>query len=143
MFKHIFIVNNHDILLICNVQSGTFSPFNCFPGLVSIAKLLVSFEEGMIPANRNMSHVRHNIQQLYDGKMQVVTENTRPLVRLFGMNNLGFGGYHTHCILDGNVKQRMLYYMASKMIRLCIYCGRTENGVKKALKVKHLDLILS
>ena len=105
-------------------------------GLVSLAKILISFEDGMIPATTNL--LSPSISTMVSGQLEVVTENTRMIDGVAAVNSLGWGGYHVHTILLANDNTRIVPYLASEKQRLCLYASTTDHAVEKMLKVRKI-----
>lgn len=111
----------------------------CISGLVSLLKVIVAMETGMIPPTENFQRINPSIPALVDSRVQVVSGSTRIHDGYCAVNCLGQGGYQCHMVLSSNEKTRALHYMASSATRLCLHQASTEQGLQSALKVGNID----
>ncbi|KAI8423485.1 hypothetical protein MSG28_012601 [Choristoneura fumiferana] len=120
-------------LLIGSVKSnmGHSEPAS---GLCSIAKMVVSMERGIIPANLHYRTPNPDIPSLSNGRIKVVDRNTPWQGGLVAINSLGFGGANAHVILEsqGGERPPPASYPAP---RLVLASGRTEAAVMRLLKL--------
>jgi acyl transferase domain-containing protein len=70
--------------------------------LAAVAKVLLSMEGGVIPANLHYSKPNPDIPALADGRLKVVSENTPWEGGYVGVNSFGFGGSNVHVLLRSN-----------------------------------------
>ena len=77
--------------------------------LTSIAKVILIFEYGLIPANLHLKNLNEKLKH-YSNKLKPITKNTEFLNSYVAVNSFGIGGANSHIILKphdnkiGNVK---------------------------------------
>ncbi|RUS92164.1 hypothetical protein EGW08_000017 [Elysia chlorotica] len=119
-------------LLIGSVKS------NCGHGehaaaMSSLAKLILAMKYGTIPANLHYQTPNPKIPALLEGKVKVVTENTRYNGGYIGINSFGLGGGNGHLILRDTDTRNQTPSAAGKEPRLFVYASRTEEGAHQIL----------
>ncbi|XP_043486066.1 fatty acid synthase [Polistes fuscatus] len=124
----IFCKNRKGPLLIGSVKSnmGHSEPAS---GLCSIAKILIAMESGIIPPNLHFNSPNTNIPALLDGRMQVVDKPLPWKGGLVALNSFGFGGANAHIVLRSNPKPKLSPVLETKLPKLIIASGRTEEAV--------------
>lgn len=105
-----------------------------FSGAVSVCKILIAMQSGVIPPNIHYKNPNPLIPALMDGRLKVVTEPMKWNSTLCGLNCFGFGGQNSHLVLRGNPKTRDVKIDDP---RLVIYMGRTEEAATHALNYVH------
>ena len=106
-------------------------------GLSAVAKVIISMEDGHIPANLHFNSPNPDIPALIDGRLQVVTERFPLKGDVVGINSFGFGGSNVHTILKASSKMDVDSHPASRCRRLFIYPGRDGDGLEKVLTSAH------
>ncbi|XP_022172738.1 fatty acid synthase-like isoform X2 [Myzus persicae] len=119
-------------LLIGSVKSnmGHSEPAS---GLCSLAKIVISMENGKIPANLHFANPNPDIPALLDGKLQVVNKNWDFNGGYVALNSFGFGGANAHVLLKSNSKTKTTQIL-NHVPRLIAVSGRTEEAVNNMLK---------
>lgn len=77
-------------------------------GICALAKVLIASENNMIPANLWFKNPNKDIPGLLDGRLKVVSENTKWDGGLVAINNFGIGGTNAHLVLDTAAADRMV-----------------------------------
>lgn len=72
----------------------------CISGLAALTKVLIASERRTIPANLHYNNPNPNIPGLIDGRLSVVSQNTKWNGGLVAINSFGFGGTNVHAVLD-------------------------------------------
>ncbi|XP_069122700.1 fatty acid synthase-like [Argopecten irradians] len=103
-------------------------------GLASVAKVIVSMEEGVLPANLHYNSPNTDVPGLDDGRLQVVANNKTWDGGFVGINSFGFGGTNVHALLESNAKCDKDDYSKNKCKRVFVYSARTENGVQSVME---------
>ena len=121
-------------------------------GLCSVAKVILAFENKLIPPNIHFVEARPGIPALDSGRLKVVDnaeELTGPLICI---NSFGFGGGNAHALFKGNEKEKINFGIPSDNLpRLVVWSGRTEEAVtvvfdsitKKPLDAEYVGLLHS
>lgn len=99
----------------------------------SMAKLLIAMEAGVIPGNLHFKNPNKDIPALHDGSVQVVDKNTLWKGGLVAVNSFGFGGANAHVLLRSNPKPKLSPVLDSKIPKLVVASGRTEEAVQVLL----------
>lgn len=103
-------------------------------GACSLAKVILAFENNLIPPNINFTAVRPGISSLEEGRLKVVTEPTPLDGPLVGVNSFGFGGANAHCLLKACTKEKINKGCPTDdLIRIVNWSGRTEEAVNTVL----------
>lgn len=103
-------------------------------GTCSLAKVILAFENDLIPPNINFTAVRPGITALEEGRLQVVTEATKLDGDLVGVNSFGFGGANAHCLLKAFPKQKVNKGAPKDDLpRIINWSGRSETAVNTVL----------
>ncbi|XP_014291398.1 fatty acid synthase [Halyomorpha halys] len=102
-------------------------------GVASIAKIVISMETGVIPANLHFKNPRPDIPGLNNGQLQVVDKNWKWNGGIVACNSFGFGGSNVHVILRSNSKSKQPP-VKSSIPRIVLTSGRTSTGVTNFLK---------
>jgi fatty acid synthase len=89
--------------------------------------------DGVIPANLHYVTPNPDIPSLSDGRITVLTENTKWAGGYVGMNSFGFGGSNVHTLLKSKPKQDCTVHPGSSKLRLATFAARTEEGVQHVL----------
>lgn len=117
-------------LLIGSVKSnlGHAEPAS---GLNSLAKVLLTFQNKMIPANLHFKTPNTNIPELMDGRIKPVIENTSFKDGIVAVNSFGFGGVNVHVLLKPHVKELdpIKSSIVTEIPRLICVSGRNEESV--------------
>ncbi|XP_033753240.1 LOW QUALITY PROTEIN: fatty acid synthase-like [Pecten maximus] len=103
-------------------------------GLASVAKVIVSMEEGVLPANLHYNSPNTDIPGLLDGRLQVVANNKQWDGGFVGVNSFGFGGTNVHALLESNTKCDKADNSRNECSRVFVYSARTEDGVKSVME---------
>ncbi|KAK3090166.1 hypothetical protein FSP39_009679 [Pinctada imbricata] len=107
-------------------------------GLSAVAKVIISMEDGYVPANLHYNTPNPDIPGLTDGRLQVVTERTPLLGSIVGINSFGFGGSNVHAVLKAERnKEDATLHPASKSRRLFVYPGRDQDRLVQVLSSVH------
>lgn len=72
--------------------------------IVLMFQLCLAYHKGEIPANL---HLQEPVQSAQDGKVQIVTENTKFDRGYTAMNNMSYTGASYHVILKGHYKEKV------------------------------------
>ncbi|XP_055354920.1 fatty acid synthase-like [Paramacrobiotus metropolitanus] len=107
-------------------------------GVVSLAKIMIAMQAGVIPPNMNYKNPNPLIPALVDGRLKVITEPTKWNCTIAGLNCFGFGGQNSHLVVRGNPRTR---HDTISEPRLFVYMGRTEEAAQTAMQyaLKHQD----
>lgn len=65
-----------------------------------MAKIIIASEHKTLPANLHYSKPNPNVPGLSDGRLQVVSQNTKWYGGLTAINSFGFGGANVHAVLN-------------------------------------------
>lgn len=87
----IFCKNRTEPLLVGSVKSN-IGHTESTSGACSIAKVILTFENGLIPPNINFEQIRTTIPALAEGRMKVCSEITPFKGDKIAINSFGFGG---------------------------------------------------
>lgn len=93
-------------LLIGSVKSN-MGHAECASGCCALAKLMLSFETGVLPANLHFEDPNEDIPSLFDGRVKVVDKNTPLSGDLVSVSGFGIGGANAHVILRRNTKGKL------------------------------------
>ena len=73
-------------------------------GACSIAKVILAYENQIIPPNINFEMIRPGIEPLESGHLRVVTDPEPLAGPLVSINSFGFGGGNAHALFKANPK---------------------------------------
>lgn len=119
-------------LLIGSTKSNMGHPEPA-SGLAALAKVLLSLEHGVWPANLHFHSPNPEIPALQDGRLQVV-DKPRPIRGgNVGINSFGFGGSNVHVVLQPNKRPRPAQAPHVALPRLVLASGRTMEAVQGLL----------
>ncbi|CAG2114266.1 unnamed protein product, partial [Medioppia subpectinata] len=122
--------NRKEPLLIGGVKSclGHSEPAS---GLNSVAKVLVAFENKVIPANLHFNKPNPNIPALINGQIKPIVENTPFVDSIVPVNSFGFGGVNVHILLKPHLQEptKDNQNIIETIPRVIPICGRTEESV--------------
>ena len=104
------------------------------PGLASMAKLAITMQERVIPANLHYRTPNKFIPGLMNGQLEVVSKNTPWNGGYIGLNSFGFGGANAHLILKSHDGETLEPQGVEKP-RLFVYGSRTAEGVEQIINV--------
>lgn len=94
-------------------------------------------EEGILPPNLHYHSPNPDIPALSDGRLKVITEPTNWCGGYAALNSFGFGGANVHVLLHSNKSYSpnlQNNHPADIEPRLVTWCGRTMDGVLRALE---------
>ncbi|XP_001605700.1 fatty acid synthase [Nasonia vitripennis] len=104
-------------------------------GLVSITKVLLAMENGVIPPQINYTRAREEINDILDERIKIVTEPTPWKGGYAGVNSFGFGGANCHILLKSNPKEKVNNGAPQDDLpRLVLVSGRSDEAVDHVLK---------
>lgn len=130
---NIFCKDRKKPLLVGSVRSN-FGHTEAASGLCSVVKVLLAFENGVIPANLHYKEPNPNIESLVDGRIQVVNENMPFEGGLVSINSLGLGGTNAHVVLHFNKKAKGPLDSLQKLPQIVTVSGRTNEAVETFLE---------
>ncbi|KAJ8976433.1 hypothetical protein NQ317_008467 [Molorchus minor] len=104
-------------------------------GLVSLVKLLIVIQTEVIPANLHFESPAVDIPAVFNGKLEVVSQNTKYTGGLLALNSFGLGGANGHLVISPYSKLRRNNddIKARSYIRLIRVSGRTNEAVEYIL----------
>lgn len=103
-------------------------------GICSIAKVVIAFENKLIPPNINFSEVRSDIPALAEGRLKVVKDAEKLEGPLVCVNSFGFGGANAHALLRAHGKEKINHGIPEDQLpRLVLWSGRTDEAVRVVL----------
>nr|QNU13192.1 fatty acid synthase 1 [Locusta migratoria] len=120
-------------ILIGSVKSnlGHSEPVS---GIASLAKVILSMESGLIPANANYKKPRSGAKSLEEGRLKVVAEHTPFPGGPVPVNSFGFGGCNSHTVIAPNPKEKINNCIRKDGLpRLVAVSGRTSEAVNSIL----------
>lgn len=130
---NIFCQNRKQPLLVGSVKSN-IGHTESSSGVCSIAKVILTFENGQIPPNIHFEKIRPSIPALAENRMVVVDQTTPFKGDKIAINSFGFGGANAHALLSMNQKQKINNGIPEDDIpRLVNWAGRTEEAVNTML----------
>ena len=105
-------------------------------GICQLAKIAISIEAGMIPANLHFNKPSEYIKPLLDtGRMKIITEPTPFPGGVFGFSSFGLGGTNSHAILESEPQSPKPKSKMDEGYPIIIpFSGRTEEGLKESLE---------
>ena len=111
---------------MCNVLYNSCNLL-FFPGLTSIAKVILAMENNMLPGNLHYQSPNVEIPGLADGRLSVIAENTPWNGGYVGINSFGFGGSNAHVILKSRARDiNKTSHPDADRMRLFTASGRTK-----------------
>lgn len=126
---NIFCKNRRDPLLVGSVKSN-IGHTESTSGACSIAKVILTFENGLIPPNIHFENIRPTIPALVEKRMIVCSETTPFKGDKIAINSFGFGGANAHALLSMNQKSKINGGVPiDDMPRLVNWAARTKEGV--------------
>ncbi|KAK4881873.1 hypothetical protein RN001_005192 [Aquatica leii] len=126
----VYCKNRKNPLLIGSVKTNT-GHAEASAAFVSLAKVLVATETGLIPANLNYETPNPNINGLVEGRLQVVTKNTNWEGGLIAINGIGLASSYGHVLLKPNPKFKKP--PMNNLPKLIGISTRTEQGIQDIL----------
>lgn len=108
--------------------------------LCQLAKVIKSFETGIIPATINVDQIRTDVAALSEGRIKICHTHTPLPSPLVAINSFGFGGANAHVLLKqwGKTKDNK---QIDRIPYLVHWSGRTENAVSSVIdRVKSTTL---
>jgi fatty acid synthase, animal type len=112
-------------------------------GMCSIAKVMITFENQMIPPNLHIVQPNPDIPSLAEGRLRVVREAEKLAGPLISINSFGFGGSNAHALFKSVSKPKVNSGIPLDNVpRLVVWSGRTEEAVQSILNsvsLKPLD----
>lgn len=117
-------------LLIGSVKSN-MGHSEASSGLAALVKVLMTFNNGIIPPNIHFNTPNPDIKGLQDGTMKVVVEPTKFNGGYVGLSSFGFGGSNVHFVLKPFTSPKPM--VTSSIPKLLVCAGRTEDGVVENL----------
>ncbi|XP_054157438.1 fatty acid synthase-like [Oppia nitens] len=101
-------------------------------GLCAVSKVVLAFENEVIPANLHFNNPNPRIESLISGHIKPINKNTSFTGDLIGLNNFGFGGSNAHLILRSPKLKASVdnAVVVDKYPRLVQICGRNEEAVR-------------
>lgn len=118
--------------------------------MASLAKVLFTLENKMIPPNINLTTLRSDIKGLVDGRLRVVTDPEPLEGPLVAINSFGIVGANAHLLVRGNPKMKVNKGIpGDDLKRLVLWSGRTTEAVNfvfddvasRALDAEHIALL--
>ena len=127
----VFCAGRKEPLLIGSVKSnlGHAEPAS---GLNSLAKIVLAFQNKLIPANLHYKTPSPKIPELISGQVKPVVENTPFKDGIVAVNSFGFGGVNVHVLLKPFVKELAesdKSIVSGGVPRVIPVAGRTEEAV--------------
>ncbi|XP_063988124.1 fatty acid synthase-like isoform X2 [Diachasmimorpha longicaudata] len=99
-------------------------------GMGQIAKVIISYETGLIPPNLHYTEPREGVEGLTNGKLQVITKPTPWKRGYVGVSSFGFGGANAHILLMSNPKEKINDGAPQDDLpRLVVVSGRTKEAI--------------
>ncbi|XP_074648828.1 fatty acid synthase-like isoform X2 [Tubulanus polymorphus] len=100
-------------------------------GLASLAKVLITLEESMIPPNLHYFTPNPEIPALSDGRIKVINKQTPFNGRLVGINSFGFGGSNVHVVIKAPPVKSSVKHGGVDMMRPFMFASRTPEGLEE------------
>lgn len=141
--------NRRNALVIGSVKSN-MGHAEAASGMASIAKILISLENGKFPPNINLAAPRSDVSAFAEGRIKVATEVVNLQSRFIAMNSFGLGGGNAHALFLGNSKEKLNRGQSNDDLgRLVLWSGRTEAAInaifdditQRPLDVEHIALL--
>jgi fatty acid synthase, animal type len=132
-FDSVFSKGRDKPLLVGSIKSN-IGHTEAAAGVCSIAKIIIAFENKMIPPNINFTEPRFDIPALVSGRLKVVTESEKLPNSLIAMNSFGLGGSNAHALFQAHDKEKINFGIpADNLPRLVVWSGRSEKAVESVL----------
>jgi len=130
----VYCENRDEPLLIGSVKSN-LGHAEGVSGLCSLAKVICTFENELLPKNLHYKTPNPNIQPLVEGRLKPVDENIPFKHNLIPMNCYGFGGVNVHGIFKTHTRKidpARDYNIAPEYPRLITMFGRSQAAIEFA-----------
>lgn len=146
---NIFCQDRKDPLIVGSVKSN-IGHSESSSGACSVAKVILAFENNLIPPNVNFENIRDTIPALAEKRMIVCSDPTPLTGNLVAINSFGFGGANAHVLLSKNLKEKINNGLPiDDLPRLVNWAGRSEESVitmldaleKQALDAEYIALL--
>ncbi|CAG2111951.1 unnamed protein product, partial [Medioppia subpectinata] len=104
-------------------------------GVSSVTKVLLAFENECLPPNLHLDVIKANIKELCP-PLVPITENTKYIPGIAGVNNFGVGGVNAHALLEPNYKvsDADSLKIADTIPRIVNICCRSEGALNEFFK---------
>lgn len=136
---NIFCKNRSTPLLVGSIKSNIGHTESC-SGACSLAKVILTFENSLIPPNLNFEKIKEEIPPLAEKHMIVCDEVTPFTSEMIAINSFGFGGANAHALLSRHGKEKIRNGAPNDILpRLINWAGRTEEGVNHILNNLELN----
>ena len=132
----VYCENRDQPLLIGSVKSN-LGHAEGVSGLCSLAKVICTFENELLPCNLHYNKPNPNIQPLVEGRLKPVDENIPFKHNLIPMNCYGFGGVNVHGIFKTHtraIEPSRDYDIAPDYPRLITMFGRSQAAIEFAFE---------
>lgn len=132
----VYCENRDEPLLIGSVKSN-LGHAEGVSGLCSLAKVICTFENEILPKNLHYNKPNPNIQPLLDGRLKPVDSNIPFKHNLIPMNCYGFGGVNVHGIFKTHTRKvdpLVDYNIAPDYPRLITMFGRSQQAIEYAFE---------
>lgn len=130
----VYCENRDQPLLIGSVKSN-LGHAEGVSGLCSLAKVICTFENELLPCNLHYHKPNPNIQPLVEGRLKPVDQNIPFKHNLIPMNCYGFGGVNVHGIFKTHtraIQPKRDYDIAPEYPRLITMFGRSQAALEYA-----------
>lgn len=121
----------HAPLLVGAVKSN-MGHAEAASGLVGLAKVLLSLEHGLIPANLHFEKANPDITAIAEGRLQIISENREWKGGYIAVNSFGFGGTNANALIEGHTSRRETG-RALREDEVIALSHRTESGLDALL----------
>lgn len=132
----VYCENRDEPLLIGSVKSN-LGHAEGVSGLCSLAKVICTFENELLPKNLHYNKPNPNIQPLLEGRLKPVDNNIPFKHNLIPMNCYGFGGVNVHGIFKTHTRRinpSIDYDIAPEYPRLITMFGRSQQAIEYAFE---------
>lgn len=132
----VYCENRDEPLLIGSVKSN-LGHAEGVSGLCSLAKVICTFENELLPCNLHYKNPNPNIEPLLDGRLKPVVHNIPFKHNLIPMNCYGFGGVNVHGIFKTHTRKvdpERDYDIAPEYPRLITMFGRSQQAIEYAFE---------
>lgn len=99
--------------------------------MFGIVKVLIAMEYGIIPKTLNYNSPNPNISALVNGRIQVLSENTKYNGGIIAVNGLGLSSSMGHILLKPNSKLKIVPEIT--IPTLALVSTRTDSSIKEVL----------